>query len=210
MAKFRFKKADIGIFNRNADHALEGFEKQCRLLGLTHGKFSLIDLVHSTLKKTGPAHVICTTWSAGIKDIHQVKWMYDTDLIQSFRIITSRSYKTRQNNYAVALDDFFGEESIRATDVHAKFILIFNDDYKVCIRSSMNLNANKTCENFEIDEDIDIFNYYMSFVETIFLVGQPGFAKNRFEAAKPLKYFFQKDRPEVKRENRESIFFGHG
>ena len=31
----------------------------------------------------------------------------------------------------------------------------------------MNLNANRTCENFEIDDDKEIFDFYMNFVEGV-------------------------------------------
>lgn len=86
---FRFKKADLGKFNtKNADAAIRTLQKSTRIIGLTRGDFSLIDLIHSILKKTGPAHVIVATWSAGIKDIHQVKWMIDSNLVRTFRLVT--------------------------------------------------------------------------------------------------------------------------
>ena len=75
---FRFKKAELGVFeSSNANLALKDFDKNCRIMGLTRGKFSLIDLIHAVLKKTGAANVICVTWSAGIKDVHNVKWMLE-------------------------------------------------------------------------------------------------------------------------------------
>ena len=141
---FRFKKTEIGVFNHNADQVSEMIEPNCRIMGLTQGQFSLIDLIHSILRKIGPSDIICTTWSAGIKDAHQVKWMVDTDLINSFKIITDHSYATRQKIYAASLEDLFGRDNIRTSEIHAKFTLIKNDSWNIVIRTSMNLNANKT------------------------------------------------------------------
>jgi hypothetical protein len=196
---FRFKAADIGRFNtKNSDAAVRNLANDVRIIGLTNGAFSLIDLVHSVLKKTGPAHVICTTWSAGIKDAHQVKWMQDTDLIRSFTLITDHSYVTRQSKYAVALDQLFGKENIRTGEVHAKFTLIHNDLWRITIRTSMNLNANKTCEHFEIDTCPDIFDFFKSFVDHTFGTMPEGFERSSWKASRSLDAFFNKQNDNLK------------
>ena len=190
---FRFKKAELGVFaTKVSDDVLKNFSKDCRILGLTRGQFSLIDLLRSVLKKTGDAHVICTTWSAGIKDAHQVEWLMRDNKVKTFNLITDHSYSTRQRKYAVTIEELFGKENIRTSEIHAKFLLIHNEEYKVCIRTSMNLNANKTCENFELDEDEDIFNFYMDFVEGIFGNMPKGFTSSSFKANKALDLFFNK------------------
>ena len=129
---FRFKKAEIGLFkDLDSDLAVSSLEKKCRILGLTNGEFSLIDLIYSVLKKIGRSRVIVATWSAGIKDVHQVKWMVDSDLISNFKILTDHSYKSRQSKYAASIEDLFGLENIRTSEMHAKFVLIENDKFKV-------------------------------------------------------------------------------
>lgn len=188
---FRFKKSELGIFNSlNSDMAVQTLKKDSRIMGLTRGCFSLIDLIHSVLKKTGPAHVICTTWSAGIKDVHQIEWMKDTELLKSFMLITDHSYVTRQQGYAASIEDIFGKENIRTSEVHAKFTLIYNEDWSIVIRTSMNLNANKTCENFEIDADQEIFDFYMNFISHTFGDMKPGFEKSSYKVNKSLDKFF--------------------
>lgn len=191
---YRYKKAELGVFDtKNSDLAIASFGKNCRILGLTRGQFSLIDLIYSVLKKTGKAHIITTTWSAGIKDVHQVDWMKNNDLIYTFKLITDHSYANRQKKYAASIVDLFGAENIRTSEIHAKFTLIHNDDFKVCIRTSMNLNANKTCENFEIDEDEEIFNFYLNFVEHTFGDMPKGFTESSFKVNKSLDNFFNKN-----------------
>src|SRR5690606_14254606 len=132
VGNFRFKAAEIGAFNDStADAALSGFAKGCHILGMTMGQFSLIDMITSLLKKTGPADVYIATWSAGIKDAHQVRWMMDTNLIRGIRLLTDHSYVNRQKRYAASIEDLFGPENIRTSEMHAKFVLIGNEDYSV-------------------------------------------------------------------------------
>ena len=173
------KKATLNYMQKtSASQVARLVKKDCRLIGLTRGQFSLIDLIYSILKVIGKSNVICATWSAGIKDANTVKWMIDSDLIQSFLLVTDHSYVTRQSKYALQLTELFGKENIRTSELHAKFCLISNDNFKVVIRTSMNLNANKTCESFEIDENSEIFDFYESFITETFGQMPVGFVPN--------------------------------
>ena len=163
------KKAVLNYMqNTSASQVARLVKKDSRVIGLTGGQFSLIDLIYSILQNTGPADVVVATWSAGIKDANTVKWMVDSQLVRSFLLVTDHSYVTRQSKYAVQLTELFGKENIRTSELHAKFCLISNDEYNICIRTSMNLNANRTCESFEIDEDFVIFDFYHNFIKTTF------------------------------------------
>lgn len=163
------------IASESASQVARKIKKNTRLIGLTRGQFSLIDLIYSILGQIGPADVVVCTWSAGIKDASTVKWMLDTNLIRSFNIITDHSYVTRQKKYALQLTELFGKQNIRTSEIHAKFCLVSNEDYKICIRTSMNLNANKTCESYEIDESNEIFDFYNNFVVETFGQMREGF-----------------------------------
>jgi hypothetical protein len=187
---FKFNPADLGKFNTNSDDVAKLVKPGARVMGLTDGRFSLIDLIRSLLDITGPADVIVTTWSAGIKDANQVAWMQGNHLIKSFTIVTDHSYVNRQKAYAVSLEELFGKENIRTSEVHAKFTLISNDDWKICIRTSMNLNANRTCESFEIDADPEIFDFYHSFVKHVFENQPAGMVSETTQAQKSMQSFF--------------------
>lgn len=160
-AKYTYSKND------NAKIAVDGLKKGYRALGLTQGQFSLIDLIHETLIKIGGGKVILSTWSAGIKDVNNVKWMCDTNLIDTFLLIVDHSYATRQKNYVLQIGELFPKENIRTSEIHAKFVLIWNNEYKISIRTSMNLNANKTCETYEIEEGQEAFDFYHNFAISI-------------------------------------------
>jgi hypothetical protein len=191
--KYRFKKEDIGVFNtKSSDAAVSNFGNDCRIVGLTMGEYSLIDIIHSILKKTGQARVIIATWSAGIKDAFQVKWMCESNLITDLKLLTDHSYKTRQSKYAASIEDLFGKENIRTSEMHAKFVLIQNNDYKVAIISSMNLNANKTCEIFQIEEGSGVFDMLMDFSIHHFENMEPGFVSSSTKVNETVSNFFNK------------------
>lgn len=152
----------------NAAAALDGWTDGGRVVGLTKGQFSLIDMINVLLEKIGPAEVVISTWSAGLRDSLALNAMRESGRARSVLIILDRSYSTRQPEYAVTVEDAFGKENIRTTNNHAKFVLLRGERNTICIRSSMNLNKNDRCENFDLDDDPEIFDFYMDFVREIF------------------------------------------
>ena len=163
----------------NASEAISGFTKTNRVTGLTNGAFSLISLIDAVLDITGEANVIISTWSAGFYDVTAVNQLIESGKIKDFKIILDRSYKSRQAQYSTTVEELFGLENIRTTNTHAKFVLIQNDEWNVCIRSSMNLNENKRCENFDVDNDIDVYNLFYNFVSELFKIQQKGIIEKR-------------------------------
>jgi len=195
---FRFKESDLCVFSGNAKSSVTSLEKGKRIIGLTRGDFSLIDLIHAIIQKIGKSKIICCTWSAGIKDANQVKWLLNSGLIESFTLVTDHSYVTRQKKYALAIEDLFGIENIRTSEIHAKFVLIQNDEWNLAIRTSMNLNANKTCETFEIDDDIEIYNFYRKFIDETFKNTPQGFEQKSWVVNAALAKFFGENKEVVK------------
>lgn len=192
LKQFRFRKADLGKFEtKNSDLVVKKLAPGYRMIGLTRGQFSLIDLIYAILKKIGRSKVVCVTWSAGIKDVHNVKWMIDSDLIEKFTLITDHSYKTRQSTYAMSIEELFGVENIRTSEVHAKFCLLWNDEWKVTVITSMNLNANKTCEMFEIETSEEVFDFFKEYVDFVDEKQQPGFISDSSVVNKTLDMFFK-------------------
>ena len=163
----------------NASEAISGFTKKNRVTGLTNGAFSLISLIDAVLDITGEANVIISTWSAGFYDVTAVNQLIESGKIKDFKIILDRSYKSRQAQYSATVEELFGLENIRITNTHAKFVLIQNEEWNVCIRSSMNLNENKRCENFDVDNDIDVYNLFFDFVSELFKIQQKGIIEKR-------------------------------
>jgi hypothetical protein len=167
--KSKAKKTDLRIIaGIIAAKAIQGFDKGGRVVGLTNGEFSLLSLITELLKITGKADITISTWSAGIYDATSLNELLECGKINSVKLILDRSFKTRQSGYAVYIDEVFKPENIRTTNTHAKFVLIKNEEYSICIRSSMNLNENKRCENFDIDDNIEIYQFFKDFADKLF------------------------------------------
>lgn len=131
-----------------------------RVVGMTMGQFSMLDLLAAVLDKTGPAHVRLSTWTAGVRDARNAGLMLDNERMLSFQLLVDRSFASRQPAYCRAVTRIFGKGAIRCTRTHAKIAIVQNDDWNVVIRSSMNLNRNPRFEQFDIDDDSRIAEFF--------------------------------------------------
>lgn len=151
-----------------ARQTIEGFDHGMDVLALTYGQFSLIDLVQATLEITGPADVTIATWSTGFYDLEAAENFRDCGMIRSIRFVmdSGRAKKGQADVHDVS--DIFGPDSYIQIRTHAKFVLIRNEDWDVCITSSMNLNKNIRCEQFEMTDDADRCEMFEDFVRAAF------------------------------------------
>lgn len=152
----------------NARDTIRGFGHDLDIVGLTHGQFSLLDLIQATLDITGPAAVDIATWSAGLYDADAAQRFVSDGRITSIRWIMDSGSSKRGQASTVDIADLFGAHTIRTTRSHAKFALICNDDWSVVITSSMNLNLNTRVEQFEMTDDADRLRFFRSWVDDVF------------------------------------------
>lgn len=178
------KESKKAIAKRSGDiiaaNAIEGFSKNGRVCGLTNGAFSLVSLIEAVLNITGPAEIVISTWSGGFYDAGAINSLMACGKVLDAKLILDRSFKTtRGGKYVAYFQDIFKIENIRTTNMHAKFVLIKNEEWNVCIRSSMNLNENKRCENFDVDDNIDIYNLFNDFANDLFKLQPKGIIESR-------------------------------
>ena len=122
------------------------------MLGITKGQFSLLALIRAILDQTGPADLILSTWTFGIRDAEMAAWLLEAKTIRSLRFLVDRSFQGRSPRYLARLRELFGPECIVLSRVHAKFCTIRNDAWDLAVTSSMNLNDNPRWEHFTIDD----------------------------------------------------------
>jgi hypothetical protein len=108
-----------------------------------------------------------STWVVGGQDQENLKFLEESGNIQSVRILTDRSYKQLKPSRCARLRELFGDDALLITRIHAKFALIANDDWKISIRSSMNLNRNPRWEQFDIDDSAEIHEFFAGLVNEI-------------------------------------------
>lgn len=185
---------------------LKDYNLKDRIFFLTDGQFSLISIIHELLKKTGKADVIISTWSAGFYDIHAIKDLLISELIGDIKFILDHSFVKLQEKYAFKLNELFGLDQIRTTETHGKFVLISNENYKIVISSSMNLNENPRCETCDISTDLPIYEMLKSFSDKLFNIQDGGlFPSNKYTIENWKKIFSEIEGRENLKEN-ESVF----
>lgn len=148
--------------------ALGPLERGVDLYCLTMGKFSLIDVVEHVLEATGPADVVVSTWTAAGADIGFANGLLTDGRIKSLRFLVDFSFPSRQPAYCAALREAFGDDSIRVTKNHAKFVLVTNGEWRVVIRTSMNLNECRRLETVEISDDAELAGFLLEVVDALF------------------------------------------
>jgi hypothetical protein len=156
----RSKKADVRIIRRaltvsSAAEAIGPIEAGCEIYGLTKGQFSLIDVIEHILSFSGA-------------DITFAYSLMSCGLLTSLRFLVDFSFPSRQPAYCVALRETFGDDCIRVSKNHAKFVLLRNDFWNIVVRTSMNLNENRRLENFEISDDRKLADFLESVIDSLF------------------------------------------
>lgn len=147
--------------------------KNCEIFCLSRGQFSLFNAIEYILDFTGPADVVIATWTAQGADTSRAKQFLLNGAIKGMRWIVDASFISRQPEYCEELIKNFGN-CIRAIRTHAKFCIIGNEKWKFVIRTSMNFNKNIRCEDIEISEDEEFYNYLLRFTDEIFTKFSPG------------------------------------
>ena len=140
----------------------------------THGQFSLIDSLVYLSGQIGPCDMSISTWTAGNEDLGHMAELLAAGSFRSVRWLVDRSFVTRQPAYCSRLRELFGDDSIRTTRTHSKFVVMRNDDYDLAIRTSMNLNHNPRAENIEISDDPALCDFMAQEVDTYFRAQQVG------------------------------------
>lgn len=158
----------------NARQAIGTISPGCRVIGLTKGQFSLLDVIAAVLAQVGPASVTVSTWTQGKAEIDGVAKLLQAHKITDFRLLVDRSFVARQPGYIRQIQAKLGADAIRQTKTHAKFALIAGGEYRITIRTSMNFNHNSRLEQFDLDDDPAIYNFFNDAVDRLFTVVPAG------------------------------------
>ena len=151
----------------NAAQSIGKIYKGMEIFGLTKGQYSIINIIEELLKQTGRADVIISTWTAADAEIKKAESFITNGLIGNIKFLVDQSFPSRQKEYSKLLIRKFGKDVIRMTRSHCKFCMIGNKNWKIVIRTSMNLNENKRIENFEISDDPGMYKYLQKIINEI-------------------------------------------
>lgn len=142
-------------------------EKGMKRFGLTAGQFSLSDLIEYILNKIGPSDLYLSTWAASSEGLKKTFAFLESKMIRNVKFMIDTGAKQYRDRQFGELIDRFGD-CLRTTRIHAKFVVIRNENYSIVIRTSANLNRNTRLETFEIDECEKFADFFQAFFNEAF------------------------------------------
>lgn len=137
------------------------------LVGLTRGQFSLTELIEAVLAKTGPAQLGISTWTAASASVESMLRLLQTGQVTGCRWLVDTTFVRRVPALVAEIRKQFGDDAIRVTRTHAKFVTVVNQEWQVAIRSSMNLNQNPRMESFELGHDPELCNWLVGVLDDV-------------------------------------------
>lgn len=167
---FDMGKGDEKLFaggEISIDDIVGKIEKKMRRFGLTAGQFSLSDLIEYVLFQIGPADLYLSTWAASSEGLKKTFEFLECKMIRNVKFMIDTGAKQYRDNQFGKLLDRFGD-CLRTTRIHAKFVVLRNDNFNIVIRTSANLNRNTRLETFEIDENKEFADFFQKFFDEAF------------------------------------------
>lgn len=153
---------------QTAKEAIGELYPGCSIFGITKGQFSLIELISVILDQTGPANLFISTWTAAGADLTDAFNLIQSGKLLSCRFLVDHTFQRRRPAFAAKIRELFGAESVRVTRNHAKFSLIYNDQWNLVLKTSMNLNFNPRLEDFDIQDDPELAKFLLDLMDEIF------------------------------------------
>ena len=116
--------------------------------------------------------------------------MLQSGRVSGFRLLVDRSFPGRHPEYIARITKICGPESIWMTRTHAKFALIAADDYRITIRTSMNFNVNPRLEQFDLDDNPEIYALFDGVVSDLTSLVPSGLYASVAEVAHGTRHLF--------------------
>lgn len=143
----------------------------CEIFGMFKGQFSLIELIEWILVQTGPASLVVSTWTAASGDILHLRHLIENgDIIQA-KWMLDASFPHRQPGFAEMICEKFGQDNVRFTSNHSKFVLFRNAKWNIVLRTTANLNNNRRLESYEISDDQNLLGFLAKIAKSTFEEG---------------------------------------
>ena len=150
-----------------AVEAIAGLDHATEIYGFTKGQFSLLNLIQAVFLVTGPAHLSLSTWTAASHEIESLAAMQARGDITGQRLLIDFSMARREPAMTAQMREKLGRDNIRVAQTHSKFAVFQNPEWKVVLRSSMNLNMNPRNEDFTIAHDPELAAFLNKILDEI-------------------------------------------
>jgi hypothetical protein len=159
---------------RTAAEAIRGLDRRTELYGFTKGQFSILDLIEAAVAITGPAALALTTWTAATIEIERLVGMVADGRLTGGRWLIDYTMIRREPARVAQIRAGFGDDALRVSRIHAKWVLLENADWRAVVRTSMNCNQNPRFEHFQIAHDPELADFLGAIMAEVWAVQRPG------------------------------------
>lgn len=161
----------LKLFRREtAREFLGAIAKDCHVIGLTKGQFSLVDVIREISDQVGPADLALSTWTVARADLAELQELINAERFTRIRFLLDFSFQRRQPALIEHIRKTFGAASVVVTKNHAKFLLVRTARLALVVRTSMNLNFNPRLEDLDVKEDPRLHAFFDGILSDIFSV----------------------------------------
>jgi hypothetical protein len=133
-------------------------EKGMSIFAVTRGQISMIDVVGHLIDCMERPSISVWTWCIADYEVESFERLLRDGRLAGGRLIVDRSAEQRNVELIDRWRDKFGPESVRVCMNHAKIATVWDANYRVLARGSMNLNFNPRFEQFDVSEGDDAFS----------------------------------------------------
>ncbi|MGO4917661.1 hypothetical protein [Pseudogemmobacter sp. W21_MBD1_M6] len=119
------------------------------------------------IDELGPAKVRVSTWTTGLYDVTRAGKIRTDGRITDIRMLLDRGTFEKSPKFAGPLIEVLGADAFRCLSVHAKVIIVSGARGAAVMRSSMNLNKNLRTEQFDIDVDDAVAEFYSDWFDAL-------------------------------------------
>lgn len=152
----------------NAAQSIGKITKGQSAFALTGGQYSYADVIEHICNEIGDCSLDCATWTAHEADLRRIQNFLQSGRLSRVRFLFDPSFRSRKPVFCDLLQRLFGNDCIRTVPIHAKYTVMRNAAFDVCLITSMNLNQNKRIEFVEIHESKEMCDFFEKFTDGIF------------------------------------------
>ncbi len=137
---------------RSAAETIGPIKREMSLFAVTRGQFSMIDAIFHCLREIGPSQISVWTWTIAEYEVEAMAGLMSRADILGARLVIDRSADHRNATIIENWRKQFGESQVRICLNHAKIARVWNENFRLLLRGSMNLNFNPRFEQLDITE----------------------------------------------------------
>lgn len=167
------RRSEAAIALTTARDALATWGRGAHVFGTNKGQFSAIDLAAAVLERTGPAEVSVWTWCIAEYEVQAMTAFLLDGRVATFRLVMDWAGAQRDMPLISDMQERFGLDCIRVTKTHAKIVTVATAcGWRVVIRGSMNLNANRRFEQFDVSDDAAVYGVVRTIEDELWARGK--------------------------------------